>query len=120
MQEQKKAKNRYQWLYGTCPDMETARAIASQLLDRRLVACVNLLPGMVSLYHWQGKMEEASEVVFIAKSRRVCWAELSELYTRLHPYEEPSLVALDVSDGLPGYLGWIDAETGGEGPDGAG
>jgi len=76
-----------------------------------LVACVNLLPGMVSLYHWKDKLEEASEVVFIAKSRADCWDDLAALYTDLHPYDEPALVALDMADGLPGYLRWIDEET---------
>lgn len=111
MEKHKKAKKVYQLLYGTCPDMESARAIASRLLEQRLVACVNLLPSMTSLYRWQGKVEEDSEIVFIAKSHKDCWAELSALYTRMHPYEEPALIALELSDGLPGYLGWLDMET---------
>ena len=112
MQEQKKNNNDYQLLYGTCPDMECARMIATVLLERRLVACVNILPGMTSLFHWQGEIEEASEVVFIAKALRACWSDLSRVYTELHPYEEPALVALDLSDGLPGFLRWIAEETG--------
>lgn len=111
MVEHKNEKNVYQFLYGTCPDMESAKAIASALLQQKLVACVNLLPGMLSLYRWQGEMEEASEIVFIAKSRAACWEDLSRLYCELHPYEEPALVALDIKNGLPGYLSWIDHET---------
>ena len=98
-------------VYGTCPDAECAKAIAKLLLERRLVACVNILPGMMSLYRWQGSVEEDSEVVFVAKTRQTCWPALSECFASLHPYDEPALVALPVSAGLPGFLSWIAKET---------
>ena len=99
-------------LYGTCPDMETARKIGAALLEARLVACVNCLPGMVSMYHWKGTIEQDDEVVYIAKTMRSHWGAASRLYGRLHPYEEPALVALDVKDGLEGFISWIAKETG--------
>ena len=94
-------------LYGTCPDMDCGKRLARALLDARLVACVNLLPGMVSLYLWQGAMEEGGEVAFIAKTTRACWPECADLFAKLHPYDEPALVALEMDEGLPGFLGWI-------------
>ncbi|WP_162916577.1 divalent-cation tolerance protein CutA [Cohaesibacter haloalkalitolerans] len=104
-------------LYGTCPDGETARAIGRSLLEAKLVACVNILPGMTALFQWQGQLEECSEVVLIAKSRHGVWDEVARLYQSLHPYEEPALVALPVSDGLPGFLNWVRTETTSTGDD---
>ena len=98
-------------LYGTCPDMDCAKSIAKALLDQKLVACVNLLPGMMSLYTWQGEMEEGTEIVFIAKTRAELWGAVSSLFAKMHPYEEPALLSLPVSAGLPGFLGWIADET---------
>ena len=95
------------FLYGTCPDEVCAKQIAAALVQSKLVACVNILPGMTSLYHWQGKVEEASEVIFIAKAKRQHFEEVAREFTRLHPYDEPALVMLDVENGLPGYLSWI-------------
>lgn len=98
-------------LYGTCPDMAVAKGLAKAMLDARLVACVNLLPGMVSLYKWDGKMEESAEVLLLAKTQAVCADAVKTLYADLHPYEEPALVALPVSDGLDGFLSWVASET---------
>lgn len=98
-------------VYGTCPDMDNARAIAKVLLAEKLVACVNILPGMVSLYRWQGAIEEGQEVVFIAKTTRDCWEEASKTFSDLHPYEVPALVALDITSGLPPFLEWIGQEV---------
>lgn len=99
-------------VYGTCPSMEVAKMLAKAMLEARLVACVNLLPGMVSLYRWQGEMEEASEILLLAKTRNACLAPLKRLFAERHPYDEPALVALSVTDGLEGFLGWVAAETG--------
>ena len=112
MKDKKECKKAYQIFYGTCPDMDVAKEIARALLDASLVACVNLLPNMTSLYHWQGVVEMDSEVVFIAKSSEAHWQAASELFASLHPYDEPALVALDLQSGLAGYLGWMDQELG--------
>ncbi len=98
-------------LYGTCPDVETARMIARAMLQEASVACVNILSGMVSLYQWRGQMEEANEVAFIAKSTRSAWENAARIFQSLHPYEEPALVALPVSEGLPGFMDWVRSET---------
>nr|WP_321980103.1 divalent-cation tolerance protein CutA [uncultured Cohaesibacter sp.] len=98
-------------LYGTCPDVETARRIARSMLEESSVACVNILSGMVSLYQWQGQMEEANEVAFIAKSTRGAWEKAAKTFQSQHPYDEPALVALPACDGLPGFMDWVRHET---------
>ncbi|WP_319533576.1 divalent-cation tolerance protein CutA [uncultured Cohaesibacter sp.] len=104
-------------LYATCPDMKTGKAIARALLDARLVACVNLLPGMTSLFRWDGEVQEEGEVAFIAKTTRPEIEAAKALFAKQHPYDEPALVALPIVDGLPGFLSWIETETADAVPD---
>ena len=99
-------------LYGTCPDMTVAKSLARSLLDAGLVACVNLVPGMVSLYQWQGQMEESAEVLLIAKTQESRVDAVKVMFAELHPYDEPALIALPVRDGLDGFLRWVAGETG--------
>ncbi|MCT4656661.1 MAG: divalent-cation tolerance protein CutA [Cohaesibacter sp.] len=107
MEEKNLAQHDFVMIYGTCPDEAVARQIGGSLVRLNLVACVNILPGMQSIYRWEGKVEEAQEVVFIAKAKKEHWPEISRRFARLHPYDEPALVVLDIKDGLPGYLDWI-------------
>ncbi len=108
----KNCNSSYQLFYGTCPDMACAKRLARALLDKKLVACVNLVPGICSLYHWQGEVEEDEEVIFLAKASSNSWEEAARLFAKLHPYDEPVFVAYDIANGLPGYLKWIDASLG--------
>jgi periplasmic divalent cation tolerance protein len=98
-------------LYATVPDADLAERIATVLLERRLAACVNILPGMTSLYRWQGRIERGREVVMIVKTRRACTEPAVEAIRSEHPFTVPAIVSLDVTGGLPGYLGWIVEET---------
>lgn len=98
-------------LYITVPDMEEAKALGRQLLTRRLCACVNLLPGMTSLYWWQDTVEEGSEVVLIAKTTLAKTRECIEAVRELHSFDVPCVVALPVLDGNPQFLQWISEET---------
>ena len=91
----------------TCPNPETAQNIARQLLERRLVACVNLVPQVTSMYWWEGKIQEDSEVLLVAKTGRERVDELTAVLPTLHPYQVPELVVLSVEGGLPAYLNWI-------------
>lgn len=91
----------------TCPDAATAARIAEALVEDRLAACVNVLPGVDSVYRWQGRVERASEVLLIIKSTRACLPALTARVVELHPYELPELIAVDIAGGLPGYLAWI-------------
>jgi len=96
----------------TCPNPETARSIARQLLEKRLVACVNVVPHVTSLYWWEGKIQEDSEVLLVAKTAAERIEELKSVLPTLHPYQVPELVVLAVEDGLPAYLNWILESTG--------
>ena len=97
----------------TCPNSETAQSLARQLLERRLVACVNLVPQIASMYWWEGKIQEDSEVLLIAKTVAERIEELKRVVPELHPYDVPELVVLPVEDGLPAYLNWVKTEVGG-------
>ena len=95
----------------TCPDAATAARIAAALVDERLAACVNVLPGVESVYRWEGRVERASEVLLLIKSTRDRLQALTARVVELHPYELPELVAVDIAGGLPGYLAWIADAT---------
>ena len=95
----------------TAPDEETGRRIARALVEERLAACVNLLPGIRSIYRWRGAVEEAAEVLLIAKTRADRTAALASRVRALHPYELPEVVALPVTDGSRAYLRWVVAES---------
>ena len=95
----------------TMPDAAAARQLAGQLLDRRLVACVNILPAVHSMYWWQGKVEEADECVLLLKTTAARWPDLKQALPGLHAYDVPELLALDIADGLEPYLQWLVTEV---------
>lgn len=95
----------------TCPDAGTARRLAEALVGERLAACVNVLPGITSVYRWQGAVERADEVLLLAKTTKARLAALTERIVALHPHELPEMIAVDIDGGLPGYLAWIADET---------
>lgn len=99
-----------------CPDTATAHRIAESLVSRGLAACVNVLPGVQSIYRWQGRTERADETLLFAKTTAAQFAALREQIVAMHPYELPEIVAVEIADGLPSYLAWIAAETGGACP----
>ncbi len=96
----------------TAPDEATARRMARQLVEESLAACVNLLPGVASIYRWQGKIEDAAECMMVIKTTRAAWPRLLERLPELHPYEVPELIACDVRDGHAPYLAWVAANVG--------
>ncbi len=95
----------------TCPDLETAKRLASAVVEERLAACVNLLGGLLSVYRWQGHIEQDTETLLLIKTRSGRFAELSQRLAALHPYEVPEIIALPITDGLPAYFEWIDTCT---------
>ena len=97
-------------VFCTFPDDDRARAIAEALVERRLAACVNLLPGVESIYRWEGKVERAGEVLAVIKTTR--YPELEAALKELHPYEVPEILALPVAAGLAGYLAWLGESCG--------
>ncbi|MFM4721070.1 divalent-cation tolerance protein CutA [Aeromonas bivalvium] len=95
----------------TCPEQASADLISEQLLERRLAACINQLPGVRSLYRWQGKVERASEIQLIIKSRMPLFAAIEQAILTLHPYDTPELITLPVTGGHGPYLDWLTQET---------
>ena len=95
----------------TCPDADSAERIAAALVAERLAACVNLLPGLRSVYRWQGKVEAAAEVLLLVKTSDEAYPALQERLRQLHPYELPELLAVEAASGLPEYLQWLAAES---------
>jgi periplasmic divalent cation tolerance protein len=95
----------------TAKDEPEAVAIARVLLEKKLVACANILPPVRSLYFWEGKIEDASEVVVIFKSRKELFSRLKETVLDLHSYSCPCLVALPLSDAPEDYLSWLADST---------
>lgn len=93
------------------PDLASAQSLAQQLVERKLAACVNLLPAVQSVYRWQGVVEQASEVTLLVKTVQSRYAELENAIKAAHPYALPEIIALPIVAGLPAYLDWITAET---------
>jgi periplasmic divalent cation tolerance protein len=93
----------------TCPDQATAENIARLLIERKLAACVNILPGLTSYYRWQGQVESAQELLLLIKSSDARYSAVEAAILENHPYELPEIVAVPVEQGLPDYLHWIDS-----------
>jgi periplasmic divalent cation tolerance protein len=87
---------------------EDAERIAHALVERRLAACVNVVPGVVSVYRWKGAIERDEERLLLIKTRADRFAALRDAILELHPYEVPEIVALPVGEGSPAYLAWLD------------
>lgn len=100
----------YRLAITTCPDMEVADTIATDLVERHLAACVNILPGARSVYEWQGKVEKEQELVMLIKSRSDKLVALETRLLELHPYELPELIVVPLVGGLAPYLSWIETQ----------
>jgi periplasmic divalent cation tolerance protein len=93
------------------PDAASARALASDLVEARLAACVNILSPCHSIYRWQGRLEEAEEVPLLIKTTVARYAALEATIRARHPYELPEIVAVPLSHGLADYLTWVATAT---------
>lgn len=93
------------------PDMAAAKRLAHALVQSRLAACVNLLPGVQSIYRWQGQVEEAVEITLQIKTTPNRYHQLEQAILAVHPYALPEVIAIPVSYGHAPYLHWIAAET---------
>ncbi len=98
-------------VYTTFPDAEVALSVGEALVRLRLAACVNVLPGMRSVYAWKGAVERADEVVALIKSRETLAEPLAAALKSRHPYETPIVLHLPVSEADPETLAWILRET---------
>ena len=92
----------------TVGSAEDADRLARALVERRLAACVNVVPGVVSHYRWKGELQRDEERLLVIKTRTERIEALREALRELHPYELPELVAFEISEGSPAYLKWLD------------
>ena len=97
----------FQIIPSPCADREQAERIARRLLELHLAACINILPGVQSIYRWQGGIESAAEVLMLIKTRSSLTAEVQSTLAGLHSYEVPEFLVLPISGGSESYLAWL-------------
>ncbi|MBF0236766.1 MAG: divalent-cation tolerance protein CutA [SAR324 cluster bacterium] len=98
-------------MYVTMPNMKEAGKMAEKLVSERLAACVNLIPGMQSFYWWNGEIQQAQEVILLAKTTVERVFELTDFIRKHHPYDCPCVVELPIASGNPDFIQWIARET---------
>ena len=99
------------FVYTTWPSTVEAEEAGRALVERRLAACVNILPGMISHYRWEGRIERAEETVMIIKSRASLADAIADAVKELHSYDVPAIVVLPVESVEGNYLAWLMTET---------
>lgn len=102
-----KSARRFALLLVTAPDLDTARRLARGLVEEKLAACVNLVPGLESHYRWQGKVESAAEVLLVIKTAARLVPRVERRVLTEHPYDTPEILALPLTSGTPRYLAWL-------------
>ena len=95
----------------TFPDECVGRQIGTRMVGSQLIACINLLPGVSSIYQWKGKVETDSEVIGIMKTSEANLERLEAWLQENHPYAEPEFVVISVEAGSSGYLNWVREQT---------
>ena len=93
------------------PDKEQATSLARALVGEGLAACVNIVPGVRSIYQWEGRVQEDDEVLCLIKTRPAAFDRARARILALHPYEVPEILAFAVDDGSPAYLDWLRKST---------
>ena len=97
--------------FSTCKDLRQANRIARALVKEKLAACVNILPGVASIYAWEGKVEEGKGVLLVIKSRAALSKKLAARVKALHSYSVPEVVTIPIASGNPDYLRWVREST---------
>jgi len=100
----------------TVPDAGAAAELARALVEARLVACGNVVPGLRSIYRWEGRVHDEPEALLLLKTTRAGFEALREAVLRLHPYQVPEVIALPVEAGSAPWLAWLMAQVGEAGP----
>jgi len=95
----------------TAPSPETGAELGRGLVEQQLAACVNVIPGLRSIYRWQGETKDEAEVQLLIKTRRSRFEALSAFLRQHHPYTEPEIIALPIVEGSASYLGWVSEQT---------
>jgi len=102
---------KYITVFVTCPQ-DRAPELATQLVQLRLAACVNIIGGLRSIYTWEGKVCDDAEALMVIKTRGVLFEALRDKVVQLHPYDVPEVIALPIIDGHAPYLRWLEESTG--------
>jgi periplasmic divalent cation tolerance protein len=98
----------YLMILCTVPDRMTALKISSTLVEEKLTACCNIVPGINSIYRWENKIQVEPELLLIIKTRQELFSELAQRIKNLHPYEVPEIIALPILKGNRDYIKWMD------------
>ena len=98
-------------ILSSCADESRAQAIATQLVEQRLAACVNVVSGVRSTYRWEGKVRTDSELLLVIKSERDQVQSIRQVVQELSGYELPELIAIEIIDGSEQYIDWLTVES---------
>ena len=101
-------KNQYIIVFVTAANKQQAEKFSKDLLKEKLIACANIVDPVSSHFHWDGKVEQAEEVLVIMKSRLDLFEKLSETLTKMHSYEVPEILAIPIIAGSKLYLDWLE------------
>jgi len=101
----------YITVFITAPNEEEASKISRTIVEERLAACVNIIRSVRSIYRWQGRVEDESEVLMVVKTKRTLFDRLQKRVKELHSYEVPEIIGLPVVEGSKDYLDWLGQET---------
>lgn len=104
-------KNEVLLVFCTFPNEKEARQIGAALVEKQVAACVNVIPGVTSIYRWEGKVHEDSEVLGVIKTTREAYDRVEATIVELHPYDLPEVVALSVEAGSAAYLKWVGEQV---------
>lgn len=103
--------SKYLMVYSTTPTKAVAEKLAAGIVQNKLAACVQSIPGVVSTYWWEGKVETGEEYLLSMKTTRELYPKLQDFITTMHPYDTPEIVTTNITGGLPKYLQWIGEST---------
>mmetsp|Transcript_34117 Transcript_34117/g.65173 ORF Transcript_34117/g.65173 Transcript_34117/m.65173 type:complete len:169 (-) Transcript_34117:101-607(-) len=98
-------------VYVTVPDKDTGKKVATALIESKLAACVNMIPGVESMYWWQGKVETDQELLLMIKSRASLVDQISAKVQAVHPYDTPEVIAVPITEGSAPYMKWLIEST---------
>lgn len=93
--------------YCTTDSQSSANELAASVVEQQLAACVNIIPGITSVYHWDNNIQRDQEWLLLIKTTNEMSEQLKEVILKAHPYDSPELISVDVTDGLPAYLQWV-------------
>lgn len=93
--------------YCTTDSQSSANELAASIVEQQLAACVNIIPGITSVYHWDNEIQHDQEWLLLIKTTGDMSETLKEAIMKIHPYDSPELISVDVTDGLPDYLQWV-------------